>query len=789
MIFNPILVYPKYTASTTPADFVNSTFGVEKYLESQKIKNDSVVFSVSNDIGTVKFRVRINLENNTSDLIYLTPDENIQDTNKIISDSIDVFLDDAVSLKIDVNTGLKYVSTKNPDGTWSTYLNNASEGESFEVNYDTKIFTYTRPTADLGNELDTYEFKITAINHDGTVEEQTILNNNPVVSVPEKQLSNSNFTFVPGQTTATVQIGDVYFTVDSSCNILSVNGDTSINSLDNISANSNRNCIIISKITIEKLDEENLLIRYKYNYNKKSELVSNILNEATRMSRAINKMVNAFNSNDNFIEFESGKKLSVHNTDLILNGFVISNFKYNVYTKTLTFILSKGTAIIDSTIIELDHNISCKLENIEFPEKDNDSVNKGLIIVYLTFKYSNENHLNRPVPEVRNWEQMPVWPKNQFDFNPAMVRAAFFNPDTGEFFKDENGNSDGWEYDDHVCIISSKIHFEELNDEYDVWINDTSRNGLTTINFSDGKDLSYQDQAGGFADLILRIDGGIIKDMFTPNILGYRSLLDIAASEEKNGYEFSIEPVENPDQLLVFYNGILCSNKITGSGNNTVPDYTIENNTKIILHNSLIYIPATFLDGTVDTLSPPKISETLQVIENITENSHGYLKIIYQDFISVDNTNFSTKTVTIIGINPNNNYLIFYNGIKYSLNIDYIISENTIKFFDNSVQLVDGLLTVVQVVEGNTTAFEKPYVQIIYDNVTGSGSKMQVIPGVLEDRSYLVFYNGLLYRRVTDYSVSTDVIIFNEIYPVAGCPITVIEVGRPKTAEEEAIGE
>lgn len=458
-------------------------------------------------------------------------------------------------------------------------------------------------------------------------------------------------------------------------------------------------------------------------YNDFGMTNATIPKEAVRLSRVINKLYEAFRDNDS-----------------ILSGFVISDFTYDKTKSYSTFTLSNGEAIIDNTFISLPYPIDVKWSNVT--ESIPANVNYGKILIYIAFEYSSFNNISRPIPQDHPWSSMPSWPVEQVTFNPAMIKAAYYDPTTKKFI------ADGWDQTSHIVLISSQFYFErESSTVINVWFNDQTK-GLNTDIIFDGTTVTYDDQSGGLSASINLIDGGDI-DEATEEIIAPSGIVSLYNSDLKYSLtNLTLTNITYPNEIYVFYNGALYSSACN--------DYNL-GETSI-----------TFLNPKILTAK-----STLQIIENIPSNILGYFKKIINTTISNSNTNYSTNAVTVNDISPANKYLVFYNGVNYQHGIDYVLTDNTITFRSAIDLTIDKSFVVVQIIEGTGDAAN---VKVCYDDVVINTGRRQVVFGLSANSAYLVFYNGLLYRASTDYIVTDNMIEFKKIQLVVGNSLKIIKV-------------
>ena len=455
--------------------------------------------------------------------------------------------------------------------------------------------------------------------------------------------------------------------------------------------------------------------------------------EAVRLSRVINKLTDAFQENDT-----------------ILDGFAFRNFKYEYDDQDiakLTFDLTYGEAVADNTVIELPNDVNCKIES-----PDNAvpiSTQDGRMIIYIYFNYSDENNIDRPIRQNHERYLINHYPLEQNTFNPYSIRWSLYDPKTKRLVYDP------WDKDDHVIIITSHIYYSRNKQDpkkYDFWYVEYDDSDLV-VNFGDEEKIYDGEQEGGFQTHIATIDGGDINEATEIVIppTGVNSLYN-----QELRYNTSSIPdlrITNKDDLYVFYNGICYSEVCL--------DYTIRNNNELYFQN-------------------PNILETrnvLQVFENLKSpsSSFGSLRGIYNSVISSINLDSINNSITIANIVPTNEYIVIVNGITYQKNIDYTITTNKITFRSH-VRLTTGeSIIVIQIIEG--TAPDDQYkLKIMYNDVAINSIKKQNIYGLNPEYSHMVFYNGLLYRAVTDYTITTNMIEFRRINMVAGNSLMIIQI-------------
>ena len=64
----------------------------------------------------------------------------------------------------------------------------------------------------------------------------------------------------------------------------------------------------------------------------------------------------------------------------------------------------------------------------------------------------------------------------------------------------------------------------------------------------------------------------------------------------------------------------------------------------------------------------------------------------------------------------------------------------------------------------------------MYNDVAINSTKKQNVYGLNPEYSYMVFYNGLLYRANSDYTITTNMIEFRRINMVAGDSLIIIQI-------------
>lgn len=455
--------------------------------------------------------------------------------------------------------------------------------------------------------------------------------------------------------------------------------------------------------------------------------------EAVRLSRVINKLTEAFKDNDS-----------------ILNGFLLSNFsyKYDQEKKSnLKIDISRGEAIIDNTIIELPYDLNISILS---PDKNIPiSIPDGRLILYLYFQYSSDNNIDRPIRQNHERYILNKYPLEQVTFNPYTIRWSLYDEKTSKIIFDP------WNKDDHVIVLTSQIYYSrDLNDPaiYNFWINQTENNNLKVI-FDDGTEKIYTDQSGGLKEHITIVDGGDINEE-TEIIIPPTGIHSIYNKELKyNTTSISDLVFTNENDSYVFYNGVCYSKNCN--------DYKITNNTQINFIN-------------------PKILEknsVLQVFENLATPSinFGYLKNILNTVITPSMIDPFQNALKVNGLSKNKKYIVILNGLTYQDNIDYIINDNLI-IFRSHISLVNNeSIIIIEIIEGNLSDDEYK-LKLIYDDVVINTSKKQNIYGLNPEYSYLVWYNGLLYRSSTDYYISKNIIEFRKLTMISGNSLKIIQI-------------
>lgn len=460
----------------------------------------------------------------------------------------------------------------------------------------------------------------------------------------------------------------------------------------------------------------------------------NIPAEAIRLSRVINKLTNAFRENDS-----------------ILSGFSISNFKYKYQIvndekqSILTFDISSGEAIIDNTFIKLPYKINCIIHNVdknislEHPE--------GRMLVTINFNYSDQNHPDRPIRQDHIHNIINEYPLEQVTFNPYIINYSFYDDLTKKL------TFDGWKSTDHVILITSQIYYKRNEDnpsEYIFWFNDASKNTELSVICTDGVEKLYQEQNGGFSTFINVIDGGDLdksSEVIIPPV-GINSIYNIELENQTT--ELSNINVTSENNLYIFYNGILYS-PLTG-------DYNY-------LNNTITFFNPKFLNK----------DSVVQVFEIIpqTNLSLGSLNTIYRNVISQQNTDFTENSLNIDNIDQKKSYLIFYNGLLYSKNIDYIIENNKIIFRDHIKLEINKSIVIIEIISG---IYDDAFIKNIYDDLIINTGRKQNIFGLNPEKAYLVWYNGILYRHSSDYVISDNAIEFRRTELKTGNSLKIIQV-------------
>lgn len=481
-------------------------------------------------------------------------------------------------------------------------------------------------------------------------------------------------------------------------------------------------------------DQHIVAIPTDFCYNDFGMNNPNIPAEAIRLSRVINKLTNAFRENDT-----------------ILSGFNVSNFKYKYKNiggqkiSEMRFNISEGEAIIDNTFIKLPYKIDCYIQDVD--RKIPISQPTGRLLITIQFNFSDKNHPDRPIRQDHIHNIINYYPLEQVSFNPYIINYSLYNDVTKELIVD------GWNSTDHVILITAQIYYKrnELNpSEYIFWFNDASKNSEIPIICDDDVEKIYQEQGGGFTTFINIIDGGDLdkaSEVIIPPV-GIKSIYNMEVESLTN--EITDVNVSSENNLYVFYNGILYSQASN--------DYT-------------------YINNTINFLVPKILSKdsVIQIFETqIQSNPNlGYLKTIYRGIISQSNVDFSKNTILIDSLDPDKKYIIFYNGIAYSDNIDYIIEKNKI-IFRNHIQLnINISLNIIEIINGTN---DDAFIKLIYDDIIINTGKRQSVFGLNPEKAYLVWYNGILYRHSSDYIISENNIEFRRTELKSGNSLKIIQV-------------
>ena len=455
--------------------------------------------------------------------------------------------------------------------------------------------------------------------------------------------------------------------------------------------------------------------------------------EAVRLSRVINKLTDAFQENDT-----------------ILDGFSFSNFKYNYDSKgvaRLTFDLSHGEAVIDNTIVTLPNNINCEIVS---PDKAVPiSAQEGRMVIYIFFNYSSENNIDRPIRQNHERYLINYYPLEQYTFNPYRISWSLYDPKT------KNLVYDPWKYEDHVIILTSHIYYarnKQNPSRYDFWYVENDNSDLVS-DFGNQEKIYEGAQEGGYQSHIEIIDGGDINEV-TDVVIPPTGINSIYSGEIRyNTNTVSDLIFTNKNDSYVFYNGVCYSEACS--------DYSIQNNTTVVFQNPRM----------LETRSVLQIFETLKS----PSSGFGYLKGILNTTISSSILDLEKHAININTISPSKNYLVIVNGITQQKNIDYTLATNQV-IFRSHVQLTTGeSIIIIQIVEG-TLPDNQYKLKIMYDDVAINSTKKQNIYGLNSEYSYMVFYNGLLYRANSDYTITTNMIEFRRINMVAGNSLIIIQI-------------
>ena len=455
--------------------------------------------------------------------------------------------------------------------------------------------------------------------------------------------------------------------------------------------------------------------------------------EAVRLSRVINKLSDAFQENDT-----------------VLDGFSFSNFKYLYDSNniaTMTFDLSHGEAVVDNTVVTLPNNINCKITS---PDKVVPiSAQEGRMVIYIFFNYSDENNIDRPIRQNHERYLINHYPLEQYTFNPYKISWSLYDPKTKRLVYDP------WTYNDHIVVLTSHIYYARNKQDpskYDFWYVENDDSDLV-VDFGDQEKTYEGAQEGGYQSHIEIIDGGDINEA-TDIVIPPTGINSLYNGELRyNTNTISDLVFTNKNDSYVFYNGVCYSEACS--------DYTVRNNTEVVFRN-------------------PKILESksiLQIFETLRSPSSGfgYLNGILNTTISSSILDSENNAINIRGITTTNNYLVIVNGITYQKNIDYTLASNQI-IFRSHIQLTTGeSIIVIQIIEG-TLPDSQYKLKIMYNDVAINSLKKQNIYGLNPEYSHLVFYNGLLYRATTDYTITTNMIEFRKINMVAGNSLIIIQI-------------
>ena len=213
---------------------------------------------------------------------------------------------------------------------------------------------------------------------------------------------------------------------------------------------------------------------------------------------------------------------------------------------------------------------------------------------------------------------------------------------------------------------------------------------------------------------------------------------NMRSSQNNNALYISNENITRTDDMMVFLNGMLLYEGI---------DWTIEDYRYIRINQSLN------LAGSL-----------LYIIKHIPQNNNGYLENKYHEYLTSQKIIFN-----INNINSNSNLLVFVNGLLVDPS-EYTIEENKIEF--NNFLNINDWIIVTEVFIGN----KEPFNVLYYYNTYAVDSSTINVYGLSLSKTYLVFYNGLLYLEKKDYFLTANMMSFYNLILNQNYRLTIIGV-------------
>lgn len=417
------------------------------------------------------------------------------------------------------------------------------------------------------------------------------------------------------------------------------------------------------------------------------------VNEAVRISRILD-----------------GNALAFKSDNTVINGFVVSDGK--LVGDDLFFKISIGKAIIDSTLIETPISFNCNWANLKkiVPA----TPVRGKLLIYLEFKFSDQDVEHRPIKQ--DVELFPTIPfkSQQSEFNPYLICGSIYDNDTKMLINEV------WDKNKcRILLIHIAYHWENGDLILDFGYTDEK----IEVIFPDGSQEDHINQGGGVQnpDGSCEIDGGVLSQLPTvTDPIGIIVLYNTFISDFTQQIKLRKKP--ESDHIVVCYNGTLYYRD---------RDWIFTDNTKLFIRflfpnlerGKSLYIFEIVQKSAFGYYEKIYSSEVMEATENINIPSinisgdfllfhNGILQQKDRDYTILKNTlllNFSkhdhdylelleihsgrffktildtlvsrySKEIYFVSISENYAYLVFYNGILYHRNIDYIVSSGKITF-------------------------------------------------------------------------------------------------------------
>ncbi len=337
---------------------------------------------------------------------------------------------------------------------------------------------------------------------------------------------------------------------------------------------------------------------------------------------------------------------------------------------------------------------------------------------------------NRPMPQNAPHTPTLKYPLDQYMYSPIRVIGFFYDPETKTLLDPDN-----WDSESDKILITSAINFERTP-SLKVYFDKEDREPAIV-----NGEKYIQQNMGYYAGVIGAIDGGLIdEDTYIstdkkPTVVDV--FINMVVTHPYDPIVLSAMPTSMNDFYL-FFNGRLMYPNVDYTVNSDLSVHfaatnltygdkiyafenisdvesgcmrnrlrtTISDSTKRIecpgLTPESIILPfydreLVFQNNYVVQTGSIKFVSTLEVGKTIDITECMFSPVGVFELIFAGNSTSSASYVRIKGINPENSYLVFYDGKLMMENFDYNLQKNVIVFRNGLILDVNNKLVVLRV--------------------------------------------------------------------------------------------